>query len=69
LGRCSQQTEAGIEENDDALMRVGRAKWLDEECDICLFSWKFQNKPAAVFSQHLPPYLPNRDTTCPENMV
>jgi hypothetical protein len=22
-----------------------------------------------VFSQHLPPYLPNTDTTCPENMV
>jgi hypothetical protein len=51
-----------IDENGDTLMSVvlEGAKWLYEECDICLFSWKFQNKPAAVFSQHLSPYLPQQ---------
>jgi hypothetical protein len=56
LRLCSQGTqEWGIDENGDTLMSVGR---LHEECDSCLFSWKFQNKPEAVFSQHLSPYLP-----------
>jgi hypothetical protein len=50
----------GIDENVDALMRVGLLEWRYEECDICLFSWKFQNKPAVVFSQHLPPHLPQQ---------
>ena len=58
------------EENDDVLMREASkvAEWRTWYLLIQLE--KFQNKPRAVFSQHLRSYFLNMHTiTCPQNIV
>lgn len=76
LNLCSSQVttllKAAVphEENDDVLMREASkvAEW--RTWYLLIQSEKFQNKPRAVFSQHLRSYFLNMHAiTCPQNMV